>query len=329
MDKKIKINYVGFWKTYNYENLTIHQILKKHYDLEISDNPDYLICSCFDNRHYNYPNTVKIFYTGENISTDFNTYDYGLDFDDYEFFDRHYRMPVYIFNSEQIEIMHQMLEKHLHAEESFKEKDAFCSFVYSHDVQFRNEFFDELSKYKQVDAGGKSRNNVQIGPGQQDKVIFEKRHKFAIAFENMSRRGYITEKLVNSFATGTIPIYWGAVNVDKYFNPKAMIHIKSPDDIPQAIARIKELDQNDDLYMEMLKQPACLPEQQKYHEELVSNLEKFLCHIFDQPLNKAGRRNYNQNYVDILKKPPVPVEVKQGDTRGLFTRIKVFLKSFH
>ena len=44
-----------------------------------------------------------------------------------------------------------------------------------------------------------------------------KNYKFAICYENCQNvKGYITEKIFDCFASGTIPIYWGASNVTDY-----------------------------------------------------------------------------------------------------------------
>lgn len=49
-----------------------------------------------------------------------------------------------------------------------------------------------------------------------DKMSILKNYRFAIAYENSSISGYITEKLWDCFAAGVIPIYWGAPNVAEY-----------------------------------------------------------------------------------------------------------------
>ena len=35
--------------------------------------------------------------------------------------------------------------------------------------------------------------------------------------ENKNQYGYITEKIINPLIAGSIPIYWGCKNIDKYF----------------------------------------------------------------------------------------------------------------
>jgi hypothetical protein len=47
-----------------------------------------------------------------------------------------------------------------------------------------------------------------------------KNYKFSIAIENVSLPDYISEKLINCLVYGTTPIYYGAINTDKYFPDK-------------------------------------------------------------------------------------------------------------
>ena len=49
--------------------------------------------------------------------------------------------------------------------------------------------------------------------------------------ENSEGDGYISEKIVDSFLAGTIPIYYGDYMVDEYINPKTYILINFYDQI--------------------------------------------------------------------------------------------------
>jgi alpha(1,3/1,4) fucosyltransferase len=55
-----------------------------------------------------------------------------------------------------------------------------------------------------------------VSGGMPGKNVVQKDYKFAIAYENSAIRGYITEKLWDCFATGVVPIYWGAPNITDY-----------------------------------------------------------------------------------------------------------------
>ena len=43
--------------------------------------------------------------------------------------------------------------------------------------------------------------------------------------ENKINKGYITEKIINAFYSGAIPIYWGCNSVVQFFNKKAFINV--------------------------------------------------------------------------------------------------------
>ena len=66
---------------------------------------------------------------------------------------------------------------------------------------------------------------------------------------------------------------------------------------------MKEIDESDDLYIEMLSQNRLTELGQREAEERDSKLEKFLYHIFDQDINKARRRgrgfwnSMNEKYI--------------------------------
>jgi len=50
-----------------------------------------------------------------------------------------------------------------------------------------------------------------------DKLEVNKHYKFTICYENCQNLpGYITEKIFDCFAAGSIPIYWGASNIQDY-----------------------------------------------------------------------------------------------------------------
>lgn len=51
-------------------------------------------------------------------------------------------------------------------------------------------------------------------------------YRFHLAIENHSMPNYITEKVLNCFAAGTIPIYWGAPNLGDHFNSDGFIRFE-------------------------------------------------------------------------------------------------------
>lgn len=51
--KKIKINFVDFVKQFNIMESDFYKILSKKYEIEVSDEPDFLFCSVFGKKILN------------------------------------------------------------------------------------------------------------------------------------------------------------------------------------------------------------------------------------------------------------------------------------
>jgi hypothetical protein len=50
-----------------------------------------------------------------------------------------------------------------------------------------------------------------------DKIEVMKNFRFCLCYENMTNiEGYLSEKILDCFCAGCLPIYWGASNIDKY-----------------------------------------------------------------------------------------------------------------
>jgi len=283
--RKIKIKLVDFWKGFEYTEHMIFQVLQKYYEIEFSEEPEYLIYSVFGNEHLNY-DCVKLFWTGENIVPDFNFCDYAIGFEYLEYGDRYYRCPNY-FSGYYKKIRKRMQEKHLLPIEIQNKK--FCSFVYSNGQAdaMRDIIFDALSQYKKVDSGGKYRNNITSN-GVADKLIFESDYKFSIACENSSHSGYTTEKIIGAFAAGGIPIYWGDPDIKKVFNEKAFICVNDFKTKDELVDVVKEIDNDDELYSKICQEPALVDAQ--YERKVFRGLEEFLRNIFDMPYKQCIRR---------------------------------------
>lgn len=323
--KKIKIKICN-WNEKNEVLIYGHflvKILRKYYDVEISDNPDYVFFSESAFEHLKY-NCVKIFYTGENIHPNFNLCDYAIGFDYMDFGDRYHRLPLYLVFSfylkEEIEIAGDtdFTKPVLFTRKDLQQKTDFCSFVYSNYLadNTRKIFFDKLSKYKKVNAGGRFLNN--IGEKVINKLKFEMKHKFSITFENSSNLGYTTEKLCHSLAAKTIPIYFGNPEIHKEYNEGRFINCHRYKNFDEVIERIKEIDNNDDLYLSIINEPATVPTY-NFKEER-KNFETFLRNIVDQPLDSAKRIKINAAKAVELKENEMMV-VKYTQRKAAIKKI--------
>lgn len=247
--KKIKIDFTDFWGGFEKNNNYFYNLLKRDFDIEISNNPDFLFFSVFGSSHLSY-NCVKIFFSGENIGPDYNNCDYSM-CHDFMNDERHYRLPLYILYGGYYELINKIVDDTLL-------NRNFCNFIVSNSsCVVRNNFFQKLSKYKNVDSGGRFMNNIGYTVG--DKLEFQSNYKFSIAFENdayrLNRDGYTTEKILEPMKVNSIPIYWGNPLIGDDFNTKSFINYHDFNSEDDVIDYIIHLDKNDDEYMKVMREP--------------------------------------------------------------------------
>ena len=135
--------------------------------------------------------------------------------------------------------------------------------------------------------GGRYNNN--IGGRIKDKIKFLSSYKFSIAMENSECDGYISEKIIDSFLAGTIPIYYGNYMVDEYINPKSYILIRDEKDMYKKIEYIKMIDNDDEKYKKFLKKGVLIDK--NIADKIEEELKLFLENIFTQDKIKAYRKN--------------------------------------
>jgi alpha(1,3/1,4) fucosyltransferase len=58
-----------------------------------------------------------------------------------------------------------------------------------------------------------------------EKFGIAKDFKFAFCFENDLYPGYVTEKLIDAYACGNIPLYWGHLGFESIINPASYINL--------------------------------------------------------------------------------------------------------
>ena len=77
-----------------------------------------------------------------------------------------------------------------------------------------------------IDLFGGAAGSKRLGENKSpwpDKSEAINDYMFHITIENDSYSTYFTEKVTDCFATGTIPIYWGAPDIGNYFNMDGII----------------------------------------------------------------------------------------------------------
>jgi len=274
--KKYRISFVDFWPGFDPKKDPVFgKCLSKHFDIEYTlENPDLVIFSLFGNSHFRY-DKPKLLYSGENYfqheypsimgtSDPWKYANYVISHFDYDT-DRSLVMPNWVrkYGFDYF--------KNLKEPQQILNKSKFATYIQGNCSQtFRNDFVKELSKYKIVDCPGSCLNNMEpdaCPKGQ--KLNFCKDYKFVFAFENSSKSGYNTEKIVEPYLSGSIPLYWGDTEISKIFNTKSMINFHDFNNIEQMIERIIEIDNDATLYKQILNEPIL-------NDDKVLSEEKFI-----------------------------------------------------
>ena len=82
-----------------------------------------------------------------------------------------------------------------------------------------------------------------------DKIKTISNYKFAICFENVAYPGYVTEKIIDCFVAGTIPIYLGAPDVQDFIPKETFIDMRAFDSWERLNTYLDELKEEDALKM--------------------------------------------------------------------------------
>lgn len=259
--QKLKIQFIDTWDAC-IQFFT--EILSTRYDVEISNNAEYLL---FCDENFGVQNNKiskndikKIFYTGENRRPENYDCHYAISFD-HNINPWHYRLPLYVQDMWAIESFHKINDKPFgylftRPQTSAKDKTEFCAFVHRNPNNIiRNNFLRKLNSYKMVNSAGEIFNNTGLKlPDVKSKIEYFSKHKFSLCFENSSHPGYVTEKILHGFYANTIPIYWGSRTIYKDFNPASFLHYADFPNEESLINKILEIDSNDELYNKIVNQ---------------------------------------------------------------------------
>lgn len=110
------------------------------------------------------------------------------------------------------------------------------NFTEGHKV--RRQWVDMIGD--QVDLYGRDSNFVQF----KEEALCD--YMFSVTIENGFYDGFFTEKILDCFATGTIPIYKGAPNIGDYFNKDGIIDLTEEFEVSEEIynSKMKYIEEN-------------------------------------------------------------------------------------
>ncbi|KAN0041381.1 hypothetical protein ACTFIV_003920 [Dictyostelium citrinum] len=133
----------------------------------------------------------------------------------------------------------------------------FCTNCNSHSN--RNEYVQELMNHMVIDSFGKCLKNMPtpsfLGRGSGDpferKRSFITRYKFTIVFENSICKDYVSEKVLDAFVAGSVPIFMAHPNTLKYLPCNSYIYVGDFKDAKELANHLKYLSENDQEYYKL------------------------------------------------------------------------------
>ena len=224
--RTVTLNIARFWAGATVGEVvdTLLPDLKPHYDFIASDTPEILL-------YGPYPGTlppgrhVKIFIGCENLRPLMNECDwaFGVHHEEYIGHPRYMRFARWGDDA-------HLVQPERDWAAVLRAKTRFCAFIFAQPFPYREAFFRALSRYRRIDAPGRSMNNmpsIDPIPGRIDwdaKREFLRQYKFVVAFENSSAPGYNTEKLTHAIEADSLPIYWGDPDIGRSFNTARFVN---------------------------------------------------------------------------------------------------------
>lgn len=147
----------------------------------------------------------------------------------------------------------------------YPEKTIFCvdnmSWILDHQTKIyeKSKIVSMIYSWKKDTEGHRLRHQVAeyatgislYGNGSSTPIEWKADgladYMYSVTIENSQAKWYFTEKILDCFATGTVPIYWGASNVGDYFDKRGIITFDKIEELPEIFSNLSEDDYEDKL----------------------------------------------------------------------------------
>jgi hypothetical protein len=290
---------MGFNPSWKMGDVMITYLLKKLYPnviIEQANIPqcDFIVSSLFSN-HEPLWNTQKkkyIYWSGESDDPVKNSCASR----------ELYITTTHNMNTTHIYTPYVLYSPHLYKERKYIDNNrpyllAYCNSHLCYEREQLFNMFVQNTNDKLCHSYGKCHGNypstkkVSVAGNWQNEELIDtyKNYKFVIAMENKNVDGYVTEKILNAFYSGAIPIFWGSSNVNALFNEKAFINVNNFITFKACVEYVLSMTEND--IRKMLKEP------------IYANND--LIHLLDDDYNKNGNKiltlylNKLKNFLEV------------------------------
>lgn len=147
-------------------------------------------------------------------------------------------------------------------------RQRFCAVVMSNPHPLRMRAIRALERLGPVDTYGPA-----FGRPIKDKAAVLRHYRFCIAFENDLFPGYVTEKPVDAWLAGAVPLWWGS-DPAGYLNPASLVDLASLGSLAALVDYVEELDRDHDAWAAKAAQPLLLKAFD--HQHVVNRIKALL-----------------------------------------------------
>lgn len=164
------------------------------------------------------PTALRLWFSGENVRPPATGYDLTLSFDLDDYGGLNQYLPLILLgldwfptdsSRETVDFQRAGIslrpsDVHLPREHSLAGRPGFvCAFIGRWEPT-RYRAIEALSRYGDVDVFGRA-----VGRPIRSKFEVARKYKFMLCFENDRYPGYVTEKALEAYACGCVPLWWG------------------------------------------------------------------------------------------------------------------------
>jgi hypothetical protein len=138
-----------------------------------------------------------------------------------------------------------------------------------------------------------------------DKLPIQSQYKFTLCLENaFDYPGFVSEKIFDAFSSGSIPIYYGASNIEKIVPDDCFIDFRKFQNIDELVAFLRGITE-------------------KQYEQYIANITNYMNNNFSQSFSGLSLARVLMTELENLSTSSLP---KRSAHKFLFTTLRTCLK---
>lgn len=106
--------------------------------------------------------------------------------------------------------------------------------------KFRHQIASRIKHHQILDMWGEAFKPMPQGA----KILSLAEYRYSVTVENSKDKNYFTEKLIDCFRTGTVPVYWGSDSISEHFNMDGIIYFSTMSELEKAMESLTEENYN-------------------------------------------------------------------------------------